>query len=187
VLRLARIGSVHEVVEAVNPGEVVQDVLTGCAEQIERTGARVEVAEAFPRVACNHVHLFQILDNLIRNALKFVPKDRTPYIEIGIRDGRANGMGLTSSLEARVLFVRDNGIGIEPADHNRVFEPFERLGQNDASGTGIGLAIVKKITELYQGRVWVESEPGQGSTFCFTLPLYGELTLVKPVGKEISA
>jgi len=187
VLRLARIGSVHEVVEAVDPGEAVRDVLTGCAEQIERSGARVEVAEAFPRVACNHVHLFQILDNLIRNALKFVPKDRTPHIEIGLRDGSGNGSGVTGSLEARVLFVRDNGIGIRPADHDRIFEPFERLGQNDAPGTGIGLAIVKKITELYQGRVWVESQPGQGSTFCFTLPLYAEPTSVKPVGKEVRA
>jgi chemotaxis family two-component system sensor kinase Cph1 len=119
--------------------------------------------------------LFQILDNLIRNALKFAAKDRAPELEVGLRDGPGNGLGLTDRSEEPVLFVRDNGIGISPADRERIFEPFERLGQHDAPGTGIGLAIVKKIIELYQGKVWVESEPGHGSTFCFTLPLYGEV------------
>ncbi|PYK92246.1 MAG: hypothetical protein DME36_14135 [Verrucomicrobia bacterium] len=81
------------------------------------------------------------------------------------------------------LFVRDNGIGIPSSDWERIFEPFERLGHKDVQGTGIGLAIVKKIIELYQGRVWVESEPGEGATFFFTLPLYGELAGV-PVRQE---
>jgi signal transduction histidine kinase/CHASE3 domain sensor protein len=187
VLRLARIGSVQEVVEAVDPGKVVRDVLAGCAEQIEGSGARVEVVATFPRVACNHIHLFQILDNLIRNALKFIPKERTPHIEIGLLESGGNGSGPITPMDACVLFVRDNGIGIRSADHDRIFEPFERLGKNDAPGTGIGLAIVKKITELYQGKVWVESEPGQGSTFFFILPRYAELTAVEPVGKEMRA
>ena len=187
VLRLARIGSVREIVEAVDPAEVVRDVFRGCAEQIERSGARLHIAEVFPRVACNRIHLFQILDNLIRNALKFAAKDRALDLEIGLRDGSGNGSGSTGRLEEPVLFVRDNGIGISPADQDRIFEPFERLGQHDAPGTGIGLAIVKKIIELYQGKVWVESEPGHGSTFCFTLPLYGEVTSARFAEKEAQA
>jgi chemotaxis family two-component system sensor kinase Cph1 len=131
--------------------------------------------------------LFQILDNLIRNALKFAAKDRALDLEVGLRDGSGNGSGSTGRLEEPVLFVRDNGIGISPADQDRIFEPFERLGQHDAPGTGIGLAIVKKIIELYQGKVWVESEPGHGSTFCFTLPLYGEVTSARFAEKEAQA
>jgi signal transduction histidine kinase/HAMP domain-containing protein len=165
VLQLARIGTVREAVEPVDPAEVIRDVLKGCAEHIERQGATVRVADRFPRLACNRVHLFQVLDNLVRNAIKFSAERRSPELEIGI-----HGAG-----QATVLFVRDNGIGIPPADRERIFEPFERLGHKEVKGTGIGLAIVKKIIEFYQGRVWVESEPGKVTTFFFTLPLYGEL------------
>jgi signal transduction histidine kinase/HAMP domain-containing protein len=165
VLRLARLGTVREIVEPVDPAEVIRDVIKGCAEPIERLDAKVCVAECFPKLACNRVHLFQVLDNLVRNALKFSAEGRSPELEIGI-----HGTG-----RATVLFVRDNGIGIPPADRERIFEPFERLGHKEVTGTGIGLAIVKKIIEFYQGRVWVESEPGKGATVFFTLPLYGEL------------
>ena len=166
VLRLARIGVVREAVEAVNPAEVIQDVLKGCGEQIERQGARVRVADRFSRLACNRVHLFQVLDNLVRNALKFTAEGRPPELEIGIR---RTGYEMA-------MFVRDNGIGIALSDRQRIFEPFERLGHTDVPGTGIGLAIAKKIIELYQGRIWVESQPGEGATVFFTFPLLGELT-----------
>jgi signal transduction histidine kinase len=83
-----------------------------------------------------------------------------PKVEVGVRPG--NGMP--------VFFVRDNGRGIEPRYHEKVFGLFDRLDPED-EGTGIGLALVKRIVELHGGRVWVESEgPGRGSTFCFTLP-----------------
>ena len=173
VLRLARIGTAPETVEPVDPAEVVRDVLKGCESHIERLGARVRVAQQFPKLACNRVHLFQVLDNLVRNALKFSAEGRPLELEIGI----------LQSANETVLFVRDNGIGIAPADRERIFEPFERLGRKEAPGTGIGLAIVRKIIELYQGRVWVESEPGKGATVFFTLPLYGELAAVE-AGQE---
>src|SRR5207244_4402412 len=162
VLKLARIGTVPEVVEAVDPADVARDVVKGCEGLIERQGARVRVADWFPKLACNRVHLFQVLDNLVRNALQFSVDGHPPEVEVGVAK-RAN---------ETVLFVRDNGIGIPSSDWERIFEPFERLGHKDVPGTGIGLAIVKKIIELYQGRVWVESEPGKGATFFFTLPLY---------------
>jgi signal transduction histidine kinase len=176
VLRLARIGSVREIVEAVDPREVIQDVLKGCAEQIDRSGAQVQVAQAFPRVACNRIHLFQILDNLVRNALTFSSNRQPPELEIGVRIPRKEPVTCDAGeIPAMILFVRDNGIGIAPEDRERIFQPFERLRQHEAPGTGIGLAIVKKIAELYQGKVWVESELDRGSTFYFTLPLYGEM------------
>ena len=90
-------------------------------------------------------------------------------------------------IPALVVFVRDNGIGIGPDDRERIFQPFERLKQHEAPGTGIGLAIVKKITELYQGKVWVESELDRGSTFYFTLPLYGEMRTAMSAQKVADA
>lgn len=165
VLRLARLGTVRETIEPVDPAEVVREVIRGCASPIERLGARVQMADRFPKLACNRVHLFQVMDNLVRNALKFAVDGRSPDVEIGA----------VKRTNETVLFVRDNGIGIPSSDHEKVFEPFERLEHKEAPGTGIGLAIVKKIVDLYQGRVWVESEPGNGSTFFFTLPIYGEL------------
>src|SRR3989441_3120064 len=173
VLRLARLGTVRETIEPVDPAEVVREVIRGCASHIERLGAQVRVANCFPTLACNRVHLFQVLDNLVRNALKFSVDGRPPDVEIGVVK-RAN---------ETVLFFRDNGIGIPSSEQERIFEPFERLGHKDVPGTGIGLAIVKKIIELYQGRVWVESEPEKGTTFFFTLPLYGDLTGV-PMRQE---
>jgi signal transduction histidine kinase/CHASE3 domain sensor protein len=174
VLRLARIGSVREKVEAVDPGDVVREVLKSCSEQIEESRARVQVATEFPLVACNRIHLFQILDNLIGNALKFSVGDRALELEVGV----AEQSGCPS------IFVRDNGIGIAQGDQERIFAPFERLGTHDAPGTGMGLAIVKKIIELYQGKVWVESRPGEGSIFYFTLPLYGQLAAAQVAQKE---
>jgi len=173
VLKLARIGTVPEVVEAVAPADVARDVIKGCEGLIERQGARVRVADWLPKLACNRVHLFQVLDNLVRNALHFSVDGRPPDVEIGV----------VKQTNETALFVRDNGIGIPSSDWERIFEPFERLGHKDVQGTGIGLAIVKKIIELYQGRVWVESEPGEGTTFFFTLPLYGDLAGV-PVRQE---
>ncbi len=166
VLHLARIGVVREAVEPVAPADVIRDVLKGCAEHIERQCVSVRVWDGFPRLACHRVHLFQVLDNLVRNAIKFSSDDRSPELEIGFL-----GAG-----QATVLFVRDNGIGIPSADKERIFEPFERLCHKEAKGTGIGLAIVKKIIEFYEGRVWAESELGKGTTVFFTLPLFGELT-----------
>ncbi|MDO8546368.1 MAG: ATP-binding protein [Nitrospirales bacterium] len=177
VLRLARIGTAPETVEPVDPAEVVRDVLKGCESHIERLGATVRMTDRFPKLACNRVHLFQVLDNLIRNALKFSAEGRPPELEIGI----------LQSAHETVLFVRDNGIGIAPADRERIFEPFERLGRKEAPGTGIGLAIVRKIIELYQGRVWVESEPGRGTTVFFALPLYGELAAVEAVQERVQS
>ena len=97
---------------------------------------------------------------LIENAVKYMGDQPQPRIEIGAQE-RADGL---------VFYVRDNGIGIAPEHHQRIFNVFAQLDRN-SEGTGLGLALIKKIVTSYQGRLWVESAgEGQGSCFCFTLP-----------------
>jgi signal transduction histidine kinase len=104
--------------------------------------------------------LVEVFQNLIDNAIKFMGDQPAPRIEIGAR---------TDDGEIR-CYVRDNGIGILPDYHRRVFDLFDRLDLG-VDGTGIGLALVKRIVEVHGGRVWVESQgEGQGSTFWFTIP-----------------
>ncbi|HEU5023212.1 MAG TPA: ATP-binding protein [Bryobacteraceae bacterium] len=113
-----------------------------------------------PAVAANREHVWHIFQNLLGNALKY--RSERP-LEIGI--------GAVREKDIWVFTVRDNGIGIEPEDYSRIFEMFRR-GRNNAvrDGNGLGLATCKSIVERYNGRIWVESAPGEGSTFFFTLP-----------------
>ena len=100
------------------------------------------------------------MQNLIDNAVKYMGEQPNPRVEIGMHQDGAE----------TVCCVKDNGIGIEPRYQDKIFALFEQLDQ-DFSGTGIGLAIVKRVVEVHDGRVWVESEGiGKGSTFFFTLP-----------------
>jgi signal transduction histidine kinase len=102
-----------------------------------------------------------VFQNLIDNAVKFMGDQPAPCVDIGVREHK----------KEHIFFVRDNGSGIAARYHQRIFGLFERLEQN-TEGTGVGLALVKRIVEVHGGRIWVESAgPGQGSTFCFTLPL----------------
>jgi signal transduction histidine kinase len=104
--------------------------------------------------------LREVFENLITNAAKYAGDQPEPNIEIGARD---NG-------NEQVIFVKDNGIGIEEQYQTRIFALFEKLNPT-IEGTGIGLALVKRIIETHGGRVWVESDGlGKGSTFCFTIP-----------------
>src|SRR5262249_10799914 len=114
------------------------------------------------------------LSNLVSNGLKYNNSPR-PEVLIGVR-GATNGQKVETGKPAEdpsrvVVFVRDNGIGIEPRYHEQIFGIFRRLHlPEEYEGTGAGLAIAKKIVEAHGGRIWVESQPGQGATFCFTLP-----------------
>jgi signal transduction histidine kinase len=107
------------------------------------------------------VHIEQVFANLISNAVKYLGTTENPRVEI--RAEETDGRFVEFS-------VRDNGIGIDPAYHTRVFELFQRLRDVEAEGTGVGLALVKKIVDTAGGRIWVESTPGQGATFRFTWP-----------------
>ena len=129
--------------------------------QIARRGVQVEVLPGLPVVYGDRVRLLEVLQNLIDNAVKYMGDQPAPRIEIGSRpDG-----------DETVCYVRDNGIGIGPSYAEKVFGLFEQLDP-EAEGSGVGLAVVKRIIDVHGGRIWVESEgPGRGSTFCFTLPL----------------
>jgi PAS domain S-box-containing protein len=131
-----------------------------CAVDAERSGARVEVEEPLPEVRAHEGTLGQMLANLLSNALKFVQPGRAPEVRV-----RAEPRG-----ERVRLWVEDRGIGISPEQHERVFRVFERLDGARYSGTGVGLAIVRKGAERMGGAAGVESVPGEGSRFWIELP-----------------
>ncbi|MDX2245327.1 MAG: tetratricopeptide repeat protein [Bacteroidia bacterium] len=146
-------------VEPVNMNDVVAGVLFTLRKQIRETKANVNVA-VLPTVLANNGGINQVMMQLISNAIKFVKKD-VPEVSVGYS---FNG-------EEHVFSVKDNGIGIEPDYQEKIFHAFLRLHTNeDFPGTGIGLAIAQKIVAWHKGRIWVESVPGTGSTFYFTLP-----------------
>ena len=160
LLELSRIGRLVNAPEEMGfsdlAGEAVQLVMGRLLER----GVAVEIAPDLPKVYGDRSRLREVLENLIDNAVKFMGNQAQPRIEIG-----AEGNGG----EVR-LYVRDNGAGIDPRYIQKVFGLFEKLDP-DSEGTGIGLAIVKRIIEVHGGRIWVESGgKGLGSTFWFTLP-----------------
>jgi light-regulated signal transduction histidine kinase (bacteriophytochrome) len=127
---------------------------------IDEAGA-VITYDQLPGVSGDETQLLQLLQNLIGNAIKFRKKDVQPRIHLS-----AERKG-----DEWLFGVHDNGIGIEPRFYDRIFAVFQRLHtREEFAGTGIGLAICRRIVERHGGRIWVESKPGEGSTFYFTLP-----------------
>jgi len=135
-------------------------VLENLGQLVQDTGA-VVTCDDLPKVRGNAVQLMRLLQNLIANAVKFQPPHQVPQIHIGACEEGDHWL----------LSVKDNGLGIEPAFINEIFEPFRRLHSwGDIKGTGLGLAVCKKIVENHGGRIWASSPPGVGSTIFFTLP-----------------
>lgn len=144
---------------AVNFDVLVEQTLTNLKVAIEESGATI-TRDSLPTVQGDEIQLGQVLQNLVGNALKF--RGEQP-LHIHISATRRTGEW--------VILIRDNGIGIEPEHSQRIFEIFQRLhGRGSYPGTGIGLAICKKIIGRHRGHIWVESQPGQGSTFYFSIP-----------------
>jgi len=160
LLSYSRAASVDDLpAEEVNSSDALNDALANLTAAIQETGAEV-CRVSLPYVKMPQVHLVQVFQNLIGNALKYRKPDETPEIHV---DAKAqDGVWLFS--------VSDNGIGIAPQYQDQIFRIFGRLHGKDVPGTGIGLALCKKLVERSGGTLWVESTDGQGSTFFFTVP-----------------
>lgn len=159
LLSYSRATSGEHVVTEVNATDAAAEALVNLKGVIESTGTEVEV-ESLPCVRANRAQLVRVFQNLVSNAIKF-RGSASPRIHIAA----------TQESGDQVFLVRDNGIGIDPAYHDRVFTLFKRLHTEDAyPGSGIGLAVCKRIVERHGGRIWITSAPGAGSTIHFTLP-----------------
>ena len=159
-LKLSRIGRIANPPEDVPFGEIVKDALEQTAEQIKSSGVEISLADDFPTVHVDRIRIAEVLVNLIVNSINYGGDQPHPKIEIGHRIDNGE----------RVFFVRDKGIGIDPGQHEKVFDLFYQV-DTSGKGTGAGLAIVKRIIEVHGGRIWIESEKGKGCTVCFTLPV----------------
>jgi two-component system sensor kinase FixL len=159
VLELSRVGRVSQLKESVSLREVVREALELVAGPVETRKVRVVVSEALPEVVGDRSRLVQVVQNLIENAVKYMGDQPEPVVEIGVRP----------DAHSAVCFVRDNGIGIKPAHAERIFGLFEKL-EPKSEGTGVGLALVRRILEYHGGGIAVESDGANGSTFVFHLP-----------------
>ncbi len=166
LLELSRIGRVASPFEELSFGELVREALELASGRIAGRGVQVDIASDLPVVYGDRHRLLEVLQNLIDNAVKFMGDQPHPRIQIEVR---RNGLENT-------FVIRDNGIGIDPRYYGRVFGLFDKLNPK-TEGTGIGLALVERIIEVHEGKVWVESEGlGRGSAFCFTLSSRDQLT-----------
>ncbi|MCA8991035.1 MAG: hypothetical protein KDA88_03610 [Planctomycetaceae bacterium] len=160
LLTYARVESRSRPFEPTNLNAVVDDVITLLYAEIRDADGEVTHGE-LPTVMGDESQLSQLLQNLIGNGLKY-HGDAPPQVFIA---AESNGIEWTIS-------VRDNGIGIDEKHYEKIFEIFRRLhGQDKYPGTGIGLAVCRRIVNRHGGRIWLESEPGKGTTFYFTIPL----------------
>jgi PAS domain S-box-containing protein len=170
LLEYSRVGTRGKPFVQASCKEAVRSAVANLAIAIEEAGAQV-THDALPEVMGDPVQLTQLFQNLIGNALKF-RSQAVPHVQIGAeRQRRADAAALNMPPDEWIFQVRDNGIGIEPQYFERIFVIFQRLHTQDQyPGTGIGLAICKKIVERHGGRIWLESTSGEGTTFYFALP-----------------
>jgi PAS domain S-box-containing protein len=164
LLELSRIGRVVNTSVTISFAELIKEALAMVHGQLEERGVKVVIQPDLPSVFGDRQRLTEVLQNLIDNAAKFMGNQVEPQIQIG---------QLGEEDHKPVFFVRDNGIGIASQHYEQIFGIFNKLNP-DVEGTGVGLAIVKRIIEVHGGRIWVESQVGKGSTFYFTLPKSAE-------------
>jgi len=159
LLEYSRVGKKDEIAN-VSLNEIVNNVLSDLKPRIDASRASINI-DSLPVMSVHPRSIALLFQNLLSNAIKFRRKEEP--LQIRITAQRKN--------DHYQFAVSDNGIGIDPSQHNRIFGMFQRLhNYKEYEGTGIGLAHCQKIVQLHGGKIWVESEPGKGTTFYFTLP-----------------
>ncbi len=161
LLELSRIGRLMNPPEDIPFSDIVHEAVDQVRGRLDDIDAIVEIQRDFPIVHGDRIRLVEVVQNLLENSIKY----STPSVRLRIEIG----MDEPNEKKFPVFYVRDNGIGIEPQFHERIFGLFNKL-DTQSEGTGIGLSLVKRIIEVHNGRIWVESEKGKGATFYFSLP-----------------
>jgi light-regulated signal transduction histidine kinase (bacteriophytochrome) len=167
LLYFSRLGRQELAVQPTEIGEVIADVESTLDHFLEERSARIVMPLVLPTIVCDKPRVTELFRNLITNAAKYNDKAEK-IIEIGFLDSKKTADGAAMK---NVFYVKDNGLGIVPEFHQEIFRIFKRLQapQGPEEGTGVGLTFVKKIVERHGGQIWLESEPGNGTTFYFTL------------------
>jgi PAS domain S-box-containing protein len=166
LLYFSRLGRQELAIQPADLNAMIRDIELTLETTLAEANARIVVPHALPTIICDRTRITEVFRNLVSNAVKY-NNTAQKLIEIGcIERGRTK-----SGAESQVLFVRDNGIGIAEEFYDEVFRIFKRLNAEDESkkGTGVGLTFVRKIIERHSGEIWLDSVPGQGTTFYFTI------------------
>ncbi len=161
ILALSRAGRTELQLRIVKFNDIINYVIRDFSEEIESRGISIRIGEV-PAIKCDSILMQTVFSNIISNAIKYTLEKESPEIEIGFDE------------EKKSIFVKDNGIGFDMQYHDKIFQVFQRLHlPEEYEGTGIGLAIVKRIIDRHHGKVWAESEQGKGTTFFVKLPKGG--------------
>ncbi len=160
LLELSRVGRILNEPEVISFEGLAREALELVRGRVDERGIVAYIQPNLPSVRVDKPRLIEVMQNLLDNAAKYMGAQAKPHIEVGHQSAED---------DKPIFFVRDNGMGVPPEHHERIFGLFNKLDPT-SEGTGIGLALVKRIIELHGGRIWIESEAGNGSTFYFTLP-----------------
>ena len=169
ILEVARIGMIAYDFTATPSEEIIKNILATLEGKLESNNINILLKPGLPNIYCDEKRIRDVFYNLVTNAIKFMDND----------DQRQITIGCDKDTDYYKFFVEDTGIGIRKEYHKNIFKIFSRLKDIEAEGTGIGLAIVKKIIETHKGAIWIESpvSKGKGTRFCFTIPITIHLPL----------
>jgi signal transduction histidine kinase len=167
LLELSRIGRMDDAEVTIDFDALVEEVIESFMVTARAKNIKLVKSTPLPQRHGREHRIRQLLANLVDNAIKYMPEDREGCVEIGFSKDADN-----SDERRQAFYVRDNGDGIPEEFHERIFAMFQRAPSSNGhtEGSGVGLAITKRIAEKHGGRIWVESKPGHGSTFYFTIP-----------------
>ncbi|MEX2483024.1 MAG: ATP-binding protein [Brumimicrobium sp.] len=161
-LRFSKMHHTEEMFETVDLNLIVQNIIKDFETNISDKNAVIKVEE-FPKINSSKTLLYQVFQNLIDNAIKYSKSNASPVITVGTLDSKSE--------ENWTFYVKDEGIGIDLANHKKIFDRYHRVDENSQNeGSGIGLSIVSQIIEKLNGKVWIESELNKGTTIYFTIP-----------------